>query len=1113
MSVTVAYPYDPTGSSAVCYIKGESYALSSINNTFRCIVPESAPFYQKDLVVIHYPSGKTLTEGVDYYLGHRYQEVAAIASLPLYGSISFINPELAGEIVLDYRTVGGPFIPVKHAVANYLINLLIDPVTTTWEAVFNKPEFYPPVDHEQIWSDFVNTDEIAESVLEIDTAVADYASKKDIEAVAYLNSRLTQLDNLISSTQFDQHIINTANPHAVSYAQADALNKDAQAVAAIQLYALTLQELAAYINSRGITQAHLDAFLSKSDDAIVHDRLLLKDSTAKIRSSGLTSSVDLSNGNITLTCVKTAKVLANADRSVTDESALLKAGANTLRVRGSGTTPNAAYLTYNDKVVIHLGNLRQYLQNVSFGTVHVTTQNTATGQWAGLGTTADPISITPIMPATSEAVKGVGKISLAITSVDRASFAAAKALADVVAKLSSYVPKTRTVNTHPLDVDINLTKAEFGLNLVDNTSDLNKPISTAQQTELDKLAPKVHQHDAGEVIIPTASLTQYGTTRVSTGLSDMADGKVASPNMLLEIKNKDTVTNTKLPQVLDDDILSFIHYIPAGAVTYPTQTFTYEYVEVTDTTTTIPHDPASWWLFTLPSGVVYSSGVVYDVPAIAWDMTVLYAAPANRTVYIHVVLSDGDATYVIDTVKRLDTMQQLYVGELTTNATQAVSTTLDRRISLGVFRELAAHIAATTGVHNFDSDVLRTRLGVGLLEDYPLTHTFHGFSPYNILKNWEPLPASGNADQSAWAVASNNSYLSTTTYGKADPRYGKYFNADMWSRLQSIDATTKVAKYTLITENVLASGQTITTNDLYRNIEVVIGRHVSADGVVHLLVMKYVSALATPGNMEAYLVYMNSSFTNNTTPIAGTNIVGPNTAILLGQYNAGPGITEPNASTTHVGRFYFDVKHREVSAARSIEITVKPGGRWQLGTIVAGDATERYITSTVSLAAIAAAGKACPYLTELFNSGVAGFFNTGGQGANIAYTGVTTPVSKQVYASANMIMELIKRGVGVSCTSGVVSGAYNRLPIPFGCDKCIILVSPRQLVNSASTTDAIQSFTNLYWASNHESSDVDKGWLNVYAVSALGSSTNVSTHTFNYTVIGFRNEIDLIEID
>ena len=53
MSVTVAYPYDPTGTSAVCYIKGESYALSSINNTFRCIVPESAPFYQKDLVVKH----------------------------------------------------------------------------------------------------------------------------------------------------------------------------------------------------------------------------------------------------------------------------------------------------------------------------------------------------------------------------------------------------------------------------------------------------------------------------------------------------------------------------------------------------------------------------------------------------------------------------------------------------------------------------------------------------------------------------------------------------------------------------------------------------------------------------------------------------------------------------------------------------------------------------------------------------------------------------------------------------------------------------------------------------------------------------------------------------
>lgn len=47
------------------------------------------------------------------------------------------------------------------------------------------------------------------------------------------------------------------------------------------------------------------------------------------------------------------------------------------------------------------------------------------------------------------------------------------------------VPSTRTVNSQPLSSDITLTKSNIGLSNVDNTSDANKPVSTAQQTALD----------------------------------------------------------------------------------------------------------------------------------------------------------------------------------------------------------------------------------------------------------------------------------------------------------------------------------------------------------------------------------------------------------------------------------------------------------------------------------------------------------------------------------------------------------------------------------------------------------------------------------------------------
>lgn len=43
-----------------------------------------------------------------------------------------------------------------------------------------------------------------------------------------------------------------------------------------------------------------------------------------------------------------------------------------------------------------------------------------------------------------------------------------------------YVPTSRTINSHALTADITITKSDLGLANVDNTSDINKPVSTAQ---------------------------------------------------------------------------------------------------------------------------------------------------------------------------------------------------------------------------------------------------------------------------------------------------------------------------------------------------------------------------------------------------------------------------------------------------------------------------------------------------------------------------------------------------------------------------------------------------------------------------------------------------------
>ena len=50
--------------------------------------------------------------------------------------------------------------------------------------------------------------------------------------------------------------------------------------------------------------------------------------------------------------------------------------------------------------------------------------------------------------------------------------------------LDNAVPDTRKINGHPLTSDFNITKGDVGLGNVDNTSDANKPVSTATQNAL-----------------------------------------------------------------------------------------------------------------------------------------------------------------------------------------------------------------------------------------------------------------------------------------------------------------------------------------------------------------------------------------------------------------------------------------------------------------------------------------------------------------------------------------------------------------------------------------------------------------------------------------------------
>lgn len=90
---------------------------------------------------------------------------------------------------------------------------------------------------------------------------------------------------------------------------------------------------------------------------------------------------------------------------------------------------------------------------------------------------------------------------------------------DLIDELDTKALKTITINTYPISSNVNLTKSDIGLSGVDNTSDLNKPISTATQTALNAkentiAAGTIVQYYRGDKTFQTLDKTVVGLNNV-----------------------------------------------------------------------------------------------------------------------------------------------------------------------------------------------------------------------------------------------------------------------------------------------------------------------------------------------------------------------------------------------------------------------------------------------------------------------------------------------------------------------------------------------------------------------------------------------------------------------
>lgn len=1099
MSTMIRYPYDPVGDNPVCKVVGERYALSSINNTYRCIVPEFAPFYREGLIIKSWPSGQTLTEGKHYELGLRYSQENEIATKPLFGAIRFMDTALNGEIELvQYQTVGANFTRGGKKTLEYLVNYLLDPAHVVWESVIQKLDEYPVFEHGQDWHDFTNKETIATAIDGITAAEVAHADKVKSESINVLNARITALDALLTSTKFDQHIISKANPHKAGFADVDALAKNGISVDALKLYAMSLKELADHINSQGITQVDLDKYLAKTDDAVISKRLILKDGAAKIVNGKSTAEIDLASGDIKYLFKGSGNIGGDRARNHPGDTAKWQAGKNILRTASEGEAFSKDSLFYNDQIVIHLGNIRKHLSTINFGTVYVTTGSTDTAAMRGDGRKENPLRVDVKFPTATDTVKGIGIVATTYGQSTTA-FIAAKLLAALVRDLTGYVPVTRRVGNHGLDADVVITRDEVGLDVVNNTSDLEKPVSAQQQEVLDEYANTTHSHTAQELSLPIATDAVYGIAyRYSTDIG--TEHGTVTPSTLKRIIDAMAERAKIINDALEMDALPVI--------------------SLTNTATVAPKNvtppvgaPESevWSAIIGPGHLLYMNRNVYagEETLVSLRDVVPTGPLADRTYYVYARAGElNKIKYVVSAEWLATSDSQLFAGTIKTNATGVIPGRLGEYQSFGMFRELLDHINDPQA-HMHGSNI-KEDFDLGLVENYPMAHVVQPMSAWAITNMWrEAIPDALSAGWFKGIDSKTNSVLVNTTGLTLNGSAGWPLLCDdinMWDHLGS---DTTPPSWLGDRSGYLESSVEITGLWSGKSL------NSSVDAAINWLDV----IIGTSKEVSGRNVQLNCRG-KLYSELAGQNLakvelwdVRANDVTQLMQ-NAGIDPMQIRGTLEEMGgktplRISVRWSEHKTTKRRSIYISIELGEFRDVADV-----------TTLSISLDDMEGNADRIAA--FNSGKIGFAVRNHAIGSFSITPKLL-VDKKQYASANMLIEALARGSGVVSLSGQTTGNY--IPMPRGCTRALVMASVADWVGDPGYL--MSNMNNWVWYRSGNSNTGDPASPVVFPgtdamwqqLSGKVWSINGTTEKFqegikyNYLVIGFVDVVQAKIID
>lgn len=362
----------------------------------------------------------------------------------------------------------------------------------------------------------------------------------------------------------------------------------------------------------------------------------------------------------------------STDVNVGNNPVTLQAGDNQLVLY-----PDDRGLLWRGKKLLDPTTVAPYLPgNTAGGTGLFYGASTATVELTGSGIKASPFVATFILPV-AEDVTTLACWQLTDEFGTAENLAATPALiekldAEFTGKL---VAAKSYINDMQLTSSVTIDKITFGLGNVANTPDVDLPISTAQQAELDKYSPKVHHHP----------FTAFGTGNATTAKRGLIKFGLDVDDATLALDGSVVMAQTSQIEKLENAVggvdsearLDIIRFGKSGN----------DLIDVT---------VKDKILVTLPASTYFIGGETYTVPLMTINVSERFPK-LNTEIYagIFVDIVDNKAKYIIhDSYSQAETDTMTRVGLIGVNDLSEVFVTEMRNVTrLDDFRELKDHAA------------------------------------------------------------------------------------------------------------------------------------------------------------------------------------------------------------------------------------------------------------------------------------------------------------------------------------------------------------------------------------------------------------------------------------